>query len=130
MGVTSGEMVRYKQLKSILKTKEMKEVKMKNYALVLILSIGIALSGCAVMSDTEQRTLSGAAIGTAAGTAVGAIAGNAVWGAAIGAAAGAAGGYLYDPNEKSKEAAGVSSPATAGGGLGSPGGLGESGVSS
>jgi hypothetical protein len=33
------------------------------------------------------------------------MAGSTAWGAAIGAAAGAAGGYIYDQNEKSKEAA-------------------------
>jgi len=83
----------------------MKESIMKNYAIVLILSIGLTLGGCAGMSDTQQRTLSGAAIGTGAGAVVGAIAGSAGWGAAIGAAAGAAGGYIYDKNQKSKEAA-------------------------
>ena len=55
------------------------------------------------MSDTQQRTLSGAAIGAGAGTIIGAIAGDAGWGAAIGAAAGAAGGYIHDKNVKSKE---------------------------
>lgn len=78
---------------------------MKNYTIVLILSVGLILGGCAGMSDTQQRTLSGAAIGTGAGAVVGAIAGSAGWGAAIGAAAGAAGGYIYDKNQKSKEAA-------------------------
>ncbi|MGD8952304.1 MAG: glycine zipper family protein [Desulfobacterales bacterium] len=56
------------------------------------------------MSDTEQRTLNGAAIGTAAGTVVGAMAGSAGWGAAIGIATGAAGGFLYDQNQQAKEA--------------------------
>ena len=37
--------------------------------------------------------------------AVGAIAGHSGWGAAIVAAAGLAGGYIYDQEEKSKEAA-------------------------
>ena len=78
---------------------------MKNYALILILTLSLSLGGCAGMSDTEQRTLSGAAIGTGAGAVVGAIAGSAGWGAAIGSAAGAAGGFLYDRNQKAKEAA-------------------------
>jgi outer membrane lipoprotein SlyB len=56
------------------------------------------------MSDTEQRTLSGAAIGTAGGAAVGAITGEWAW-AAAGAAAGAAGGYLYDKQKKKEQAA-------------------------
>jgi osmotically inducible lipoprotein OsmB len=78
---------------------------MKKIAIVVILVVGLALLGCAGMSDTEQRTLSGSAMGAAAGTVVGAIAGNAGWGAAIGAATGAAGGYLYDRDQKAKEAA-------------------------
>ena len=60
--------------------KNIKEYPMKNYALILILTISLALGGCAGMSDTEQRTLSGAAIGTGAGAVVGAIAGSAGWG--------------------------------------------------
>ena len=78
---------------------------MKKLVIVIMLVISTAFMGCAGMSDTEQRTLSGSAIGAAAGTAIGAIAGSAGWGAVIGATAGAAGGYLYDRIEKSKEAA-------------------------
>jgi hypothetical protein len=78
---------------------------MKKRATVVLLIISLAFLGCAGMSDTEQRTLSGSAMGAAAGTVVGAIAGNAGWGAAIGAATGAAGGYLYDRDQKAKEAA-------------------------
>ena len=45
------------------------------------------------MSSSEQRTLSGAAIGTAAGALIGELAtGQPLHGAAIGAAAGAVGG--------------------------------------
>ena len=77
---------------------------MKKLAIVVMMVISMAFMGCAGMSDTEQRTLSGSAMGAAAGTAIGAISGSAGWGAVIGATAGAAGGYLYDRNEKSKEA--------------------------
>jgi len=77
---------------------------MKKLSLIVILIISLALGGCAGMSSTEQRTLSGGAIGTGAGAIVGAIAGHTVWGAAIGAAAGAAGGFLYDHHEKAKQA--------------------------
>ena len=52
------------------------------------------------MSDTEQRTLSGAAIGIAAGGLVGAIAGHTGIGLVVGAVAGTAGGYLYDHHKK------------------------------
>ena len=78
---------------------------MKNVVVLLVMLLALGFSGCAGMSDTEQRTLSGGAIGAGAGTVVGAISGHTFWGAAIGAAAGAAGGYLYDQDKKSKEAA-------------------------
>ena len=78
---------------------------MKKLSLIVVLIISLALGGCAGMSDTQQRTLSGAAIGTAAGGVVGAIAGNTGLGLAVGAAAGAGSGYLYDRHEKSKERA-------------------------
>lgn len=65
----------------------------------------IALGGCAGMSETQQRTLTGGAAGTAGGALIGAIAGNAGMGAAIGAGAGLAGGYLYGKHEDSKKAA-------------------------
>ena len=65
---------------------------MKRISLISILVTSLALGGCAGMSDTEQRTLSGGAIGAGAGTVVGAIAGHTAWGAAIGAASGLAGG--------------------------------------
>jgi len=80
-----------------------KELTMKKTAIVVVLVISLAFLGCAGMSDTEQRTLSGAAIGAGAGTIIGAIAGDAGWGAAIGAAAGAGAGYIHDKNVKSRE---------------------------
>jgi osmotically inducible lipoprotein OsmB len=77
---------------------------MKKLSIVILLVISLAFAGCAGMSDTEQRTLSGAAIGTAAGGIVGAIAGNTGLGLVAGAVAGTAGGYLYDHHEKAKKA--------------------------
>jgi len=53
---------------------------MKKLSIVILLVISLAIGGCAGMSDTEQRTLSGAAIGTA-------------------------GGYLYDHHEKAQQKA-------------------------
>ncbi len=43
--------------------------------IILGIGLGAALlgSGCANMTDTQQRTLSGAGIGAAAGTAIGAL---------------------------------------------------------
>ena len=70
----------------------------------IVLAMGI-MGGCAGMSDTQQRTLTGWAAGAAGGAIIGAIAGNAGLGAAIGAGAGLAGGYLYGRHEESKQAA-------------------------
>ena len=70
----------------------MRKTMMAGTGIVLALA-----SGCADMSSTQQRTLSGAAIGTAAGYALGAVTGMSKGtGMALGAAAGAAGGYVYD----------------------------------
>lgn len=59
-----------------------------------------ALAGCAGMTTTEQRMLSGGAIGAAGGAAIGAAAGNPAAGAAIGGAAGVIGGAIYDDIQK------------------------------
>jgi len=70
----------------------MKKVMMTGAGVVMVLA-----SGCADMSTTQQRTLSGAAIGTAAGYGLGAMTGMSKGtGMAVGAAAGAASGYIYD----------------------------------
>ena len=78
---------------------------MKKLSFIVILIISLALGGCAGVSDTEQRTLSGAAIGTAVGGIVGAIAGHTGIGLAVGAVAGTAGGYLYDHHKKAQQKA-------------------------
>jgi osmotically inducible lipoprotein OsmB len=70
---------------------------MKKWILASVSALMLATSGCADMSTTQQRTLSGAAIGTAAGYALGAMTGMSKGtGLAVGAAAGAASGYIYD----------------------------------
>lgn len=77
---------------------------MKTTLMVLSASSVLALSACSGMNDTQQRTLSGAAIGTAAGVGIGALTGGGLlWGAAGGAAVGAVGGYAYDQYEKDKK---------------------------
>ncbi len=63
--------------------------------LAFILTISLALSGCAGMTPTQQRTLSGGALGAGSGAVIGAIAGNAGMGCHR-RAAGLAGGYLWD----------------------------------
>ena len=65
---------------------------MSKTVIALIIAACLLLGGCAGMSQTEQRTLSGGAMGAAGGAIIGAIAGNAGLGAAIGGAVGAGGG--------------------------------------
>ena len=71
----------------------------------VFLALAILLLGCADMTSTQQRTMSGAAIGTAGGALIGAIGGNTAMGAVIGAAAGATGGYIWDQHKKSEQRA-------------------------
>ena len=73
--------------------------------LPLIVTVLVALAGCAGMSETQQRTLTGGTAGAAGGALIGAIAGNAGLGAAIGGATGLAGGFLYGKHEESKQQA-------------------------
>jgi osmotically inducible lipoprotein OsmB len=68
----------------------------------LLLVTLIAIGGCAELSETQQRTLTGGTAGAAGGALIGAIAGNAGLGAAIGAGSGLLGGYLYGQHEASK----------------------------
>jgi hypothetical protein len=76
---------------------------------VLILAIAllatINLSGCAGMTDTQQRATTGTFGGAAAGSVIGAIAGNAGMGAAIGAGAGLVGGYLFGKHKEAEQRA-------------------------
>lgn len=76
---------------------------MKITALLTMLIFLVA--GCAGLSDTQQRTGTGAVAGAAAGAAIGSFYGSAGAGAAIGAAVGGAGGYVYDQHIKSKDKA-------------------------
>lgn len=72
--------------------------------LPLALVVLLGLSGCAGMSSTEQRTVSGGAIGAAAGAAGAAVTGGCVaCGAALGGAAGAATGYIVDKTDKDRD---------------------------
>jgi uncharacterized protein YcfJ len=81
------------------------DIKMRTLAFPIALTAVLTLSGCAGMSDTERRTVEGGAIGAAGGALIGSFSANAGKGALIGAGVGALGGYLFDQNEKSKEAA-------------------------
>lgn len=77
----------------------MKNVSIRNGALVAALAIG--LGACSGMNTTEQRTLSGGAIGAGVGAVGTVVTGGCVaCGAAVGAGVGAAGGYIYDQIKK------------------------------
>lgn len=74
------------------------------FATGVLLALSLALAGCSGMNSTEQRTLSGGAIGATVGAVGTALTGGCVsCGAAIGGAVGAGAGYLYDQNEKDKK---------------------------
>ena len=75
---------------------------MKHIIQCIVLAAAISLSACAGQTPTQQRVLSGAAIGGVGGTAIGAIAGNAGLGAAIGVVAGGTGGYIYDQHKQAE----------------------------
>ncbi len=70
--------------------------------LVLVMVGAMLLAGCSGMSNTQQRVLSGGAIGAGSGALIGWAAGSPAAGAAIGAGAGAVGGLIYDQYEKSQ----------------------------
>jgi hypothetical protein len=69
------------------------------------LCVAVLLAGCAGMSDTQQRAVTGTAAGAAGGALIGAIAGNTGMGAVIGAGAGLATGLVVDKVQKDKDAA-------------------------
>lgn len=71
-------------------------------AVVLVVVCALLSGGCAGMSYTEQRVLSGGAAGASTGALIGWAAGSPAVGAAVGGAAGLAGGFLYDRYEKSQ----------------------------
>lgn len=73
--------------------------------LIGTLALSLAASGCAGLSDTEQRAGTGAAIGAGAGAVIGAMSGSTLTGAAVGAGAGMVGGLMVDKREKDKEEA-------------------------
>jgi osmotically inducible lipoprotein OsmB len=76
---------------------------MQKLTIAFVVVMLIVGGGCAGLSQTEQRTLTGGTAGAAGGAVIGAIAGNAGLGAAIGAGTGLLGGYLYGQHETSKQ---------------------------
>jgi uncharacterized membrane protein len=79
---------------------------MKRFSILIIAILAVInLAGCAGMSETQQRTVTGGLGGSATGAVIGAMAGNAGLGAAIGAAAGTTGGFLYGKHKESEQRA-------------------------
>ena len=70
--------------------------------MILVVVVALALGGCSGMSSTQQRVVSGGAIGASSGALIGWAAGSPAAGAAIGGGAGLLGGFLYDQYEKSR----------------------------
>lgn len=80
---------------------QMRTISIRNAVLAAGLAIG--LGACSGMNATQQRTLSGGAIGAGVGAVGTVVTGGCVaCGAAVGAGVGAAGGYIYDQLEKNK----------------------------
>ncbi len=71
-------------------------------AVILVMVLALTVGGCSGMSPTQQRVLSGGAIGASSGALIGAAAGSPAAGAAIGGGAGLLGGFLYDQYQKSR----------------------------
>jgi uncharacterized membrane protein len=70
--------------------------------LILLIALTMLAGGCAGMSTTEQRVLSGGAMGASSGALIGWATGNPAVGAAIGGGAGMVAGLLYDRLEKTQ----------------------------
>ncbi|HEY6336621.1 MAG TPA: hypothetical protein VI113_12135 [Alphaproteobacteria bacterium] len=74
---------------------------MKRVLVPIALAALLGTAACSDMNDTQQRTLSGAAIGTGVGVVGTALTGGCVWcGGLIGGAVGAGAGYLFDQSKK------------------------------
>jgi osmotically inducible lipoprotein OsmB len=68
---------------------------------VAAILLTLALAGCSGMNNTQQKMLSGGAIGAAGGAVVTALTGGCVWcGAAIGGAVGTGAGYVIAQTQR------------------------------
>jgi hypothetical protein len=76
---------------------------MKN--IIAITLAATIMTGCAGMTQTQQRATTGTLAGAGAGAVLGAIGGNAGLGAAVGAGAGLIGGLVVDSVKKNQDAA-------------------------
>jgi Glycine-zipper domain len=83
----------------------MRKQRARGVAAVLTAALLVWLTGCANMTDTQQRAVTGTMAGAAGGAIIGAIAGDAGLGAGIGAGVGLLGGLAVDQIQKSNERA-------------------------
>jgi hypothetical protein len=78
-------------------------VALKRIMFVFVVFAFASALGCAGMSHTQQKTLSGGAIGATGGAIIGAVAGgHPAAGAAIGGAAGAGVGYVIGEHDQGR----------------------------
>lgn len=78
-------------------------MKRKAFAFIIIVFASTFAFGCAGMSNTQQKTLSGGAIGATGGAVIGAVVGgNPAVGAAVGGAAGAGVGYIIGEHDRGR----------------------------
>ena len=75
------------------------------HKLLVVAALSLPVIACADMTPTQQRALTGTAIGAGGGAVIGAIGGNAALGAGIGAGAGLLGGLLVDQSRRAQDAA-------------------------
>jgi hypothetical protein len=77
---------------------------MRKLRIVVVMAVLITMvAGCSHMSTTQQRALSGGAIGAGSGAALTILTGGSVLlGTAIGAGVGTVGGLIYDDVQKNK----------------------------
>ena len=75
----------------------------RNRMIAAIAVLILMITGCSHMTATQQRALSGGAIGAGGGAALSAITGGSIlMGTAIGAGVGTVGGLIYDDCKKKK----------------------------
>jgi len=72
---------------------------------IIILALASSVAACADLTPTQQRALTGTAIGAGGGAVLGAIGGNAALGAVAGAGAGLATGLVVDRVRQNEAAA-------------------------
>lgn len=73
--------------------------------LLMLAAVALPVAACADMTPTQQRAMTGTAIGAGGGAVIGAIGGNAGLGAGIGAGAGLLGGLLVDRSRQAQDRA-------------------------